>query len=144
MDVHPSLMDTRQKIVKWVVSTLRETAWAPLAVFGFYLFGLAMHLYARFPFVDIPTHFMGGVAITYFYRGAIRNLNLFFDELPQGVRTVFAFTCTGTTIILWEFYENAFDYLFGTTMVRGLEDTVVDMLIGMLGALALSLFYRRR
>jgi hypothetical protein len=137
-------MNNRQKTMEWVVATLREYAWAPLAVFGFYLFGLAIDLYDRFPFMDIPTHFMGGVTITYFYRGALRNSQTQLGEIPVVIQTLFAFTCTGTTIILWEFYENAFDYLFGTTMVRGLEDTVLDMLIGMAGALALSVFYRRR
>lgn len=136
-------MNKTQKFFNWIIVTLRESAWAPLAVFGFYLFGLAVDLYDRFPFMDIPTHFMGGVSITYFYRAAIRNLKSFFGEVPLLVRIVFAFTCTGTTIILWEFYENAFDYLFGTSMVRGLEDTVMDMFIGLMGALVLSLFYRR-
>lgn len=136
-------MDTRQKITQWIVSVLRESAWAPLAVFGFYLFGLAIDLYDRFPFMDIPTHFMGGVSITYFFRSAIRNLQVYLGDVPSLIQTLFAFTCTGTTIILWEFYENAFDFLFGTTMVRGLEDTVVDMFLGLAGALTLSLLYRR-
>lgn len=136
-------MNARKQFFEWIIMILREAAWAPLAVFGFYLFGLAIDLYNRFPFMDIPTHFMGGAAITYFFRSAIRNLKLFFGELPPPIQIVFAFTCTGTTIILWEFYENAFDYLFGTSMVRGLEDTVMDMFIGMMGALVLTLFYRR-
>lgn len=136
-------MDTRQKITQWIVSVLRESAWAPLAVFGFYLFGLAIDLYDRFPFMDIPTHFMGGVSITYFFRSAIRNLQVYLGDVPSLIQILFAFTCTGTTIILWEFYENAFDFLFGTTMVRGLEDTVVDMFLGLAGALTLSLLYRR-
>jgi len=136
-------MTGKKQIFEWITITLREAAWAPLAVFGFYLFGLVIGLYKAYPPVDIPTHFMGGVTITYFYRAAIRNLKLFFGELPLLVRIVFAFTCTGTTIILWEFYENTFDYLFGTHMVRGLEDTIMDMFIGLMGALVLSLFYRR-
>jgi ABC-type Mn2+/Zn2+ transport system permease subunit len=136
-------MTGKKQFIDWIAITLREAAWAPLAVFGFYLFGVAIGLYDRFPPLDIPTHFMGGVAITYFYRGAIRNLRMFFGEVPQAVRIVFAFACTGTTIILWEFYENAFDFLFGTTMVRGLEDTITDMFVGLMGALVLSLLYRR-
>jgi len=137
-------MTGKKKLFTWITITLREGAWAPLAVFGFYLFGLVIDLYDRFPFMDIPTHFMGGVTITYFYRAAIRNLKLFFGELPLLVQILFAFTCTGTTIIIWEFYENAFDYLFGTTMVRGLEDTITDMFVGLMGALVFSLYYRRR
>ena len=132
----------RKQFIPWVVATLRDSAWAPLSVFLFYLFGLALHLYDRFPPLDIPVHFMGGVAITYFFRGAIRNLQNFLGELPALVQTIFAFTCTGTTIIFWELYENAFDFLLGTHMVRGLEDTIVDMVLGLLGALVLSVLYR--
>ena len=94
--------------------------------------------------MDIPTHFMGGVSITYFFRSAIRNSQTYFGDIPPLIQILFAFTCTGTTIILWEFYENAFDALFGTTMVRGLEDTITDMFIGLTGALVFSLVYRRR
>lgn len=136
-------MTQTSKFFNWIRSTLRESAWAPLAVIGFYLVGLVFDWYDRFPPLDIPTHFMGGVAITYFFRSAIKQSQKFLGDIPSLIQALFAFTCTGTTIILWEFYENAFDYLFGTTMVRGLEDTVVDMFIGMLGALMLSLFYRR-
>ena len=132
----------RKQFIPWVVATLRDSAWAPLSVFLFYLFGLALHLYDRFPPLDIPVHFMGGAAITYFFRGAIRNLQNFLGELSALVQTIFSFTCTGTTIIFWELYENAFDFLLGTHMVRGLEDTIVDMVLGLLGALVVSVLYR--
>ena len=136
-------MTQNSRLFNWILSTLRESAWAPLSVFGFYLVGLVFDWYDHFPPLDIPTHFMGGAAITYFFRSAIKQSQKFLGDIPALVQIVFAFTCTGTTIILWEFYENAFDYLFGTTMVRGLEDTVVDMLIGMTGALVLTLLNRR-
>ncbi len=137
-------MIQNSKLFNWILSTLRESAWAPLSVFGFYLVGLVFDWYDRFPPLDIPTHFMGGVAITFFFRSAIKQSQKFLGDIPSLIQILFAFTCTGTTIILWEFYENVFDYLFGTTMVRGLEDTIVDMLIGLSGALALTLFYGRK
>jgi len=136
-------MNNKQQMVDWAFTTLRESAWAPLGVFGFYLIGLALHLYDQFPPLDIPTHFMGGVAITFFYRSAIRNSQKMAGGIPFPVQVLLAFTCTGTTIILWEFYENLFDFFFDTHMVRGLEDTIVDMFLGLSGALVLSLFYRR-
>lgn len=136
-------MNSKTKILEWIITALRESAWAPLAVVGFYLIGLALGLFDLFPPLDIPTHFMGGVAITYFFRSAIKHSQKFLGDIPTLVQILFAFTCTGTTIILWEFYENAFDFLFGTTMVRGLEDTIVDMFVGLLGALVLTVFYRR-
>lgn len=136
-------MNSKTKILEWIIATLRESAWAPLAVVGFYLIGLALGLFDLFPPLDIPTHFMGGVTITYFFRSAIKHSQKFLGDIPALVQKLFAFACTGTTIILWEFYENAFDFLFGTTMVRGLEDTIVDMFVGLLGALVLAVFYRR-
>ena len=133
-----------RQISAWIFDTLREAAWAPLSVFGSYLLGLAFRLFENFPFLDIPTHFLGGVAITYFYRVAIRHSQKLFGTIPFLIQLLFAFTCTGTTTILWEFYENIFDFFFGTQMVRGLEDTVIDLFLGLLGALLLSMFYRRR
>ena len=136
-------MDMKQKIITWILATLRESAWAPLGILAFYAIGLALGLFDLFPPLDIPTHFMGGVAITYFFRSAIKHSQKFLGDIPALFQILLAFTCTGTTIILWEFYENAFDFLFGTTMVRGLEDTIVDMFVGLMAALVLSLFYRR-
>jgi len=123
---------------------LREAAWAPLSVLGFYALGLTFHLFKLFPPLDIPVHFMGGVVITYFYRVAIRQSQNVVGAIPVPVQILFAFTCTGTTTIFWEFYENLLDFFVGTHMVRGLQDTIVDLLVGLLGALALTLFYKQR
>ena len=142
--VKSDTMMTKQQITDWVVGTLRESAWAPLSVVAVYLVGLAFHLYDLFPPLDIPTHFLGGVAITYLYRSAIKNSQRFAGEIPIGVQVLFAFACTGTTTVLWEFFENLVDYFLGTHMVLGLTDTIKDMFLGLLGALVLSVFYRRR
>jgi hypothetical protein len=135
---------TDKHLASWVSATLRESAWAPLSVILFYLVGRGLGLYELFPPLDIPSHFIGGVAITYFYRVASRNAQPMVGVIPYSIQILLAFTTTGTTIIFWEFYENLFDFFFGTHMVRGLEDTILDMLVGLLGALALSIFYRRR
>jgi hypothetical protein len=135
-------MDKKQ-IVNWISITLREAAWAPLSILAFYSLGLALHLYDLFPPLDLPSHLLGGVAITYFFRSAIKNSQSLVGDIPILIQIIFAFTCTGTTIIFWEFYENLLDRFFGTHMVRGLEDTIVDMVLGLLGALVFTLLYRR-
>jgi hypothetical protein len=135
---------TNKQLTNWISVTLRESAWAPFSVLIFYLIGRSLHLYDLFPPLDMPSHFIGGIAITYFYRSAIQNSQGIVGVIPTSIQTLLAFTSTGTTIILWEFYENLFDFFFGTHMVRGLEDTILDMLLGLLGALALLVFYRRR
>ena len=137
-------MKNKQQLIDWVLATLREAAWAPLSVVVFYSLGLALHLFKMFPFIDLPTHFMGGVTITYFYRVAIRNSQKFLGDIPAPIQILLAFTTTGTTTVLWEFYENLMDHFFGFQMVRGLEDTIVDLAMGLSGALVLSVLYRKR
>jgi hypothetical protein len=133
-----------KQVTDWILATLREAAWVPLCVVAFYVIGLAFHLFKMFPNIDIPTHFMGGVTITYFYRVAIRNSQKFLGDIPAPIQILLAFTATGTTTVLWEFYENTIDHFFGTHMVRGLEDTIMDLAMGLSGALVLSLLYRKR
>ena len=132
-----------KQVAAWVGDTLREAAWAPLGVFLFYLIGRSLQLFSLFPLLDIPTHFLGGMVITYFYRVAIRSVQTLVGEIPSPVQILFAFTSAGTTMIFWEFYEYVFDYFFHTQMVRGVTDTTVDFFVGLLGALVVSLFYRR-
>jgi hypothetical protein len=127
-----------------MIAALREAAWAPLGLLGLYLIGRTFRLFKLFPPLDIPTHFLGGVAITFFYRVAIRHAQKLVGEIPFPIQVLLAITATGTTAVLWEFYENIQDYFFKTEMVRGVEDTIVDLLMGLLGALVLSLVYRRR
>jgi hypothetical protein len=137
-------MNNTQKFIHWITLTVREAAWAPLAVILFYGMGLAFHWYDAYPKLDIPSHLMGGVAITYFYRTAIRNSQQYLGDIPFPIQVLFAITSTGTTTVLWEFYENLSDYLIVTQHVKGLADTIQDLFVGLLGAVLLSLFYKRR
>jgi hypothetical protein len=137
-------MNNTGQLKNWVVATFKEAAWAPLAVVGLYAGGLALNLYELYPWLDMPTHFLGGMAITYFYRCAIWNSQKMIGDTPLPVQILFAFTATGTSAVLWEFYENFIDHFFGTHMVRGLTDTIMDLLMGASGALVFSLFYRKR
>ena len=137
-------MPNKNQFINWIIATLKESAWAPLSVVIFYFVGLALHLFDMYPPLDIPTHFMGGVAITYFYRSAIRQSQSIVGDIPLPIQIIFAFTATGTTTVFWEFYENFMDHFFGFQMVRGLEDTIVDLILGLSGALVLSLLYRRK
>jgi hypothetical protein len=137
-------MIRRQQWIDWIFATLRAAAWAPLSIFGSYLLALAFHLFKLFPLLDIPFHFLGGLVITYFYRSMIRHSQAVVGNIPFPIQVLFAFTCTGITTILWEFYENLLDFFVGTHMVRGLQDTLMDLFFGLLGALVFSLFYKRR
>ncbi|HEY3474273.1 MAG TPA: hypothetical protein VGK56_06650 [Anaerolineales bacterium] len=136
-------MTDTQPWMEWLMNTLREAAWAPLAVFLFYLLGLTLELYERFPPLDIPTHFLGGMAITYFYRAAIRHAQALVGEIPFPIQILFAFTSTGTTAVFWEFYEFIIDFFLNAEMMLGVTNTIVDFFMGLSGALVVSLFYRK-
>lgn len=136
-------MTDTQPWMEWLMNTLREAAWAPLAVFLFYLLGLTLELYERFPPLDIPTHFLGGMAITYFYRAAIRHAQALVGEIPFPIQVLFAFTSTGTTAVFWEFYEFIIDFFLNAEMMLGVTNTIVDFFMGLSGALVVSLFYRK-
>jgi len=136
-------MDNQGQLKNWVIATFKEAAWAPSCIVGIYVFGLAFHMFKSYPWIDMPTHFLGGAAITYFYRAALRNSQSIMGDIPVVIQILLAFTGAGTTIILWEFYEELLDNFFDALVVRSLEDTIRDMFLGLLGALVLSVLYRK-
>ena len=82
----------KNELVNWLLTALRESAWAPLGVFIFYLIGRSLQLFSLFPRLDIPTHFIGGVAITYSYRSTIRNSQGIVGVIPTSIQILLAFT----------------------------------------------------
>lgn len=54
----------RSKLSDWVVKTARDAAWAPSLVFLIHaVASLGFRAYQRWPALDIPMHFLGGVVI---------------------------------------------------------------------------------
>lgn len=126
------------RLFRWLLQTLRRAAWAPIAVFGLHVVSSYVGLYGLWPPLDIPMHFLGGVAITYFishaYRAAAEMDLLGRPAALLYVVTVLALTCSAT--VFWEFAEFLSDRYLGTHAQKGLADTLGDMLIGILGGLA--------
>jgi len=135
-------MTDRKKLLNWALITLREAGWAPLSLYIVYRVAKSFGAYLAYPPLDIPTHFLGGVAIAYFYRSAIANAQKLVGSIPEPIQIIFAITCTGTTTVLWEFLEYISDTFFHTNMILGLEDTLKDMLLGLLGGTLLALWLR--
>lgn len=122
----------------WLLRTLRRAAWAPIFVFGVHAVCSFLGLYGVWPPLDIPMHFFGGIAITYFFSHAYLAAGE-MDLLGRpasllSVVTVFALTCS--TTVFWEFAEFLSDRYLGSHAQKGLEDTLGDMLCGILGGLA--------
>ena len=120
-----------------VVASLRGAGWAPVLVFVFHVVASrGFAAYTRFPPLDIPMHFFGGVAITFFighvYRVAERS-----GLLGQPVRWLYFAVVPAlaiSTTVFWEFAEFLSDRYFGTRAQLGLQDTLFDMFLGCLGS----------
>ena len=125
-------------IFSWLLRTLGRAAWAPILVFAFHAVSSLIGLYGVWPPLDIPMHFLGGIAITYFFGHAYRAAaELDLLGRPSAllyVVTVFALTCSST--VFWEIAEFLSDRYLGSHMQKGLEDTLGDMFVGILGGLA--------
>ena len=124
-------------MLTFLTHTLRRAAWAPIVVFGIHEVSARLNYYRAWPPLDIPMHFLGGIAIAFFFGQAYRaaeEMDLLGrpGEILYGVM-VFALTCSST--VFWELAEFLSDRYLGSHMQGGLEDTLGDMLVGILGGL---------
>lgn len=125
------------KVLLAIKDTSIRCAWLPILVFGAHVLSSnVLNAYEAWPALDVPMHLAGGFAIIYFFHHA---LNAFENhQLLQPstgllrIILIFALACTAT--IFWEFAEYVSDHTIGTNAQGGLEDTLFDMLLGMIGA----------
>ena len=121
-----------------LAKSLRHAAWAPLCVFVFYIIATkGFNAYLIYPWLDMPTHFFGGIAITYFYLIATRYSQVMIGNIPGLIQCLMCLGLTATTAIFWEFLEFGSDLLLGTKMNLGVSDTLSDLFFGLVGAGAL-------
>jgi len=120
----------------WFIVALLETGWAPAAVFVLHVLASRVFmLYIAYPDLDIPMHVLGGVAIALFFWRAVI-LASGADVIGSVNRTgvgviVFGLTCAAA--VFWEFAEYLSDRYLGTRAQLGLDDTLGDMLSGIVG-----------
>lgn len=98
--------------------------------------------YTRAPWLDIPMHIAGGLAITFAFDGLLtiaeeRSLL----EVPGLFVRLLLLACLVTTAATgWEFVEFVSDTLFDTEAQKGLEDTLFDIFLGIVGGIGFALF----
>lgn len=130
-------------IKKWItiffkatVESIKISGWIPLGIFiGHIVAVYGFNIYNVFPSFDIPMHFLGGVGITYFYVDFLKRLHQYSIIKIGNVFTIIIllFCMISTTTVLWEFLEWIIDYCFNTHAQVSLDDTMLDMFLGILG-----------
>ena len=115
-----------------------RASWAPVLVFGLHvIFSRVLGAYLVFPHLDIPMHFFGGMAIIYFftYVFAAAAAFGFLGSPNRMVLLLLSFLAACSSAVFWEFAELLSDCYLGTHALLGLNDTLSDMLLGIVGAL---------
>lgn len=127
----------------WLKHAIHQSAWAPLLVLLFYAIAAkGFNAYLIYPWLDMPTHFLGGAAITYFFLCAINHGQALLGEIPVLIRKLLALGLTATTAIVWEFLEFLSDVALGTKMNLGVADTLADLFFGLLGGVVVIALQR--
>jgi hypothetical protein len=116
--------------------TLQQAAWAPVLVLVCYAVAAKVfNAYNLYPWLDIPTHFCGGLAITYFFLTAIANSQAMIGSIPKVVQLTLSVGLTAISAIVWEFLEHLARLFFlGSEFNLGVTDILSDLLFGMVGA----------
>ena len=130
-----------------LVELARRAAWAPLLVFAIHLFlSRGFDAYRERPWLDIPMHLAGGVAIAFCLCVTLRVLqeHELVERTGPRIRFILVLALTGCAALFWEFAEFTTDQLGLTRAQAGLEDTLLDMLLGLVGGfMFLALLGRR-
>src|SRR5262245_59819659 len=127
---------------------MRRYGWAPVFVFVLHVFmSRVLNGYILYPPLDIPMHFFGGIAIAYFFSGCFAALpgTAIAPTLRPLAQLVLVISLTATASVFWEFAEFTSDRLFGTHAQLDLNDTLLDMALGIAGGTAFVLMgWRQR
>ena len=140
---------SQRTVIASLVTLFRSAGWAPTLVFAIHVFiSRVLNAYVLFPPLDIPMHFFGGVVIALFIWRCFAAISpaAIAPALRPALMAllVFSFTATATATVFWEFAEFLSDRLFSTNAQVGLEDTLLDMALGLAGCLCwLSIAARR-
>ncbi len=119
----------------WLRSSFQQAAWAPLVVLAFCVVAAeGFNAYILYPWLDIPTHFFGGLAVTYFFSVAIGHSQVQIGPIPKLVQLLLSVGLMAIAAAVWEFVEFLSDVILGTKMVHGVSDTVSDLFFDLLGS----------
>ena len=124
-------------LLNWIENSLREAAWAPLLVLGIHIMAHVLNIYDRFPNLDLPMHFFGGLGMAFLLHRA--SINAYRSGLTRpyqpGRHRLFVFTSTFTVALAWEFSEFVTGWYSAGKTREGMNDTIGDLVLGIIGCL---------
>ena len=128
-------------------TVLKQAGWAPALVLLLHLLlSRGLNAYVLYPPIDIPMHYFGGVAVAFFLSRCFAAVPA--EVIPGRARPVVEFVCvaglTTTVAVAWEFAEFFTDTFLGTHAQLGLEDTLLDLALGMIGGVSYLIVAMRK
>lgn len=130
--------------------SLKRAGWAPALVFlAHMILWHGVGAYETLPHLDLPMHLLGGFVIAFFLwttYAAISRSDTFGKPNTHAI-AVLTLTSTATCALLWEFAEYLSDRYLGTNTQKGLEETLLDLLLGIIGGtvcVGIAWFYQGR
>lgn len=92
--------------------------------------------YTQYPWIDIPMHFAGGVAIGFTFSSLLKiaTKKKLFENMHSGISLLFVIALVGLAAIFWEFSEFTLDYFTPIATQPSLPDTMADFFFGLIGA----------
>ena len=136
---------------RWIVASLRELLHPLIVAYIAIAIGVdAVRAYSYWPDLDVPMHYAGALMLTFAIDRSVARAYEFHVLKPIGgwqrALAVFALVCMFS--MFWEIGEYVSDRCFGTHAQGGLDDTMSDMIIDVVGSLSFlavrSLVRRRR
>ena len=89
--------------------------------------------YLLYPWLDVPTHFSGGIAGVCCVDAFLLRLRPLTGRVHAAVRLALAFGLLACAAIGWEFLEYLSDFFLRTHLNLGVADTLSDLFFGLLG-----------
>lgn len=120
-----------------VWKVFKAGGWFPSLVFVSHLIlKYIIQIYRYWPHADMPLHFFGGMSIAFFVSGSYQILRHEGAKRSRVVllELVLIVSLTATAAVFWEFMEFASDHFFATNLQGSLLNTMMDLIMGMLGA----------
>ena len=113
----------------------------PIFIYLFNYVLLFLGGYDNWPKIGMLMHFIGGISVGSAFFLTLKYLqDKDYLRMNKFFLIFFVVSLVSLTAISWEFYQFTFDYLFGTYLLGTLEDTLLDLFLGIFGGLSISIF----